>query len=221
MVPCAAATKTSAATNPATRTTTARASASSATSMRTARGIASCAAPWRCNMIPWDDDCDEFHEGTAPIISIRTKSSRPDRTARPSARPGRADVHDDLITALDDEVASKEVAGAGGPRKDEYCPASADGLCTSTRPNRTSTAARMSQCDNPQLQRESGSTRRSVLDRQSDRPKRARTWSDGRLRELGGRPNPTDVPSDASAHDGRWGRRPRPATSLSGGNGAR
>ena len=91
---------------------------------------------WRCNMIPWDDDCDEFHEGTCAYHLDGNEELEARQNCEAVCETGGAQTCTTSYYRSDDEVASKEVAR-------EYC--GADGLARIDAAEQNVNA--LSQCD--------------------------------------------------------------------------
>ena len=91
---------------------------------------------WRCNMIPWDDDCDEFHEGTCAYHLDGNEEVEARQNCQAVCETGGAQTCTTSYYRSDDEVASKEVAR-------EYC--GADGLARIDAAEQNVNA--LSQCD--------------------------------------------------------------------------
>ena len=91
---------------------------------------------WRCNMIPWDDDCDEFHEGTCAYHNDQNEELEARQNCEAVCETGGAQTCTTSYYRSDDEVASKEVAR-------EYC--GADGLARIDAAEQNVNA--LSQCD--------------------------------------------------------------------------
>ena len=87
-------------------------------------------------MIPWDDDCDEFHEGTCAYHNDQNEELEARQNCEAVCETGGAQTCTTSYYRSDDEVASKEVAR-------EYC--GADGLARIDAAEQNVNA--LSQCD--------------------------------------------------------------------------